>query len=283
VIYIGFGSVIFPNAGEIQWKLERAVRKAGVWAVVSGGWSNITKPRQEQDSESVQWSSAQDSPIHYVGAVPHEWLFSQVDATLTHGGAGTTAASLRAGIPTLIKPFFGDQFFWAKLVKQMGVGTHVKSFKVSELARAFRTAATDADQIHRAETIGKAIRQENGVRTAILKIYHDMNHARRLMMLGMGKDEPGPLPKFPKERVYFWMKSFIQRERASIHYILLAIVRALQYSSISKQSSGYQNPPTSRHELSQLSSTGARNFSLSAANLTGTPLITSSPKNHSVL
>ena len=110
-----------------------------------------------------------------------------------------------------------------------------------------------------------------------------MNHARRLMMLGMGKDEPGPLPKFPKERVYFWMKSFIQRERASIHYILLAIVRALQYSSISKQSSGYQNPPTSRHELSQLSSTGARNFSLSAANLTGTPLITSSPKNHSVL
>lgn len=35
-----------------------------------------------------------------------------VDAALHHGGAGTVGASLRAGIPTLIKPWFGDQFFW---------------------------------------------------------------------------------------------------------------------------------------------------------------------------
>jgi hypothetical protein len=43
--------------------------------------------------------------------VPHDWLFPQIDAALHHGGAGTTGASLRAGIPTLIKPWFGDQWF----------------------------------------------------------------------------------------------------------------------------------------------------------------------------
>jgi sterol 3beta-glucosyltransferase len=48
--------------------------------------------------------------------VPHDWLFPQIDAAVHHGGAGTTGASLRAGIPTLIKPWFGDQFFWARYV-----------------------------------------------------------------------------------------------------------------------------------------------------------------------
>jgi sterol 3beta-glucosyltransferase len=53
--------------------------------------------------------------------IPHDWLFPQIDAALHHGGAGTTGASLRAGIPTLIKPWFGDQFFWASRVQKLGV------------------------------------------------------------------------------------------------------------------------------------------------------------------
>ena len=53
--------------------------------------------------------------------VPHDWLFPRIDAALHHGGAGTTGASLRAGIPTLIKPWFGDQYFWASRVQLLGV------------------------------------------------------------------------------------------------------------------------------------------------------------------
>lgn len=53
--------------------------------------------------------------------VPHDWLFPRIDAALHHGGAGTTGASLKAGIPTLIKPWFGDQFFWASRVQALGV------------------------------------------------------------------------------------------------------------------------------------------------------------------
>ena len=56
-----------------------------------------------------------------VEKVPHDWLFPKIDAALHHGGAGTTGASLRAGIPTLIKPWFGDQFFWGARVQKLGV------------------------------------------------------------------------------------------------------------------------------------------------------------------
>lgn len=56
-----------------------------------------------------------------VDNVPHDWLFPKIDVALHHGGAGTTAASLRAGIPTIIKPWFGDQFFWAARVQKLGV------------------------------------------------------------------------------------------------------------------------------------------------------------------
>ena len=59
-------------------------------------------------------------------AVPHDWLFPQVAAVVHHGGAGTTAAGLRAGRPTVICPFFGDQPFWGRRVHELGVGVEVR-------------------------------------------------------------------------------------------------------------------------------------------------------------
>jgi sterol 3beta-glucosyltransferase len=55
--------------------------------------------------------------IFPLDAVPHDWLFPQLTAAVHHGGAGTAAAAYRAGIPTMIVPFFGDQFFWAQRVR----------------------------------------------------------------------------------------------------------------------------------------------------------------------
>jgi sterol 3beta-glucosyltransferase len=72
-------------------------------------------------------SSEKESEIEFppecflLDKVPHDWLFLRIDAALHHGGAGTTGASLKAGIPTLIKPWFGDQFFWASRVQALGV------------------------------------------------------------------------------------------------------------------------------------------------------------------
>jgi UDP:flavonoid glycosyltransferase YjiC (YdhE family) len=75
-----------------------------------------------------------------------------------HGGAGTTAAGLRAGIPTVVKPFFGDQFFWGERLEEMGIGLCVKDLTVDALANAMRLIATDESMKKTARLVGEKIR-----------------------------------------------------------------------------------------------------------------------------
>jgi sterol 3beta-glucosyltransferase len=102
-----------------------------------------------------------------VDKVPHGWLFPKVKAALHHGGAGTVGASLTAGLPTLIKPWFGDQYFWASRVTHLGVGLKLSDLDPDDLAEALRTATRDTVMIERAAMLGEKIRQENGVHNAI--------------------------------------------------------------------------------------------------------------------
>ena len=60
--------------------------------------------------------------VRLIGSVPHSWLFPRMAAVVHHGGAGTTAAGLRAGVPSILTPFFGDQPFWGQRVQALGVG-----------------------------------------------------------------------------------------------------------------------------------------------------------------
>jgi len=111
--------------------------------------------------------------------VPHDWLFPQLDAVLHHGGAGTTGASLRAGIPTLIRPWFGDQFFWASRVQKLGAGLRVNSLHSTEVANALKRATTDRIMKEKAASVGERIRAEDGVHTAIGQIYTYLPRAGR--------------------------------------------------------------------------------------------------------
>jgi len=86
------------------------------------------------DDDKEEW-------VFHIGPCPHEWLFSRVSAVVHHGGAGTVAAGLRAGKPTLVCPFFGDQYFWARAVEEAGVGLDlgpVTCLTTEKLAAAFR-------------------------------------------------------------------------------------------------------------------------------------------------
>ena len=76
---------------------------------------------------------------HFIDSAPHEQLFPLMSACVHHGGAGTTGASLRAGKPTIICPFFGDQPFWAKRVEDLGVGP--KAIERRKLSSDFLAAA----------------------------------------------------------------------------------------------------------------------------------------------
>lgn len=86
-----------------------------------------------------------------------------------------------AGIPTIIRPFFGDQFFWADRVEALGVGSGLRKFSIESLADALILATTDVKQIARAKLVGEHIRAEDGVATAVEAIYRDLEYARSLI------------------------------------------------------------------------------------------------------
>jgi UDP:flavonoid glycosyltransferase YjiC (YdhE family) len=96
-IYIGFGSIVVGNPEAMTNMVLEAIQIAGVRALMSKGWGGL-------GSNNIKLPDN----IFLLGNVPHSWLFDHVSAVVHHGGAGTTAAGLAAGKPTVVVPFFGD-------------------------------------------------------------------------------------------------------------------------------------------------------------------------------
>jgi sterol 3beta-glucosyltransferase len=120
--------------------------------------------------------AAQNLPdtVYALDAAPHDWLFPQMAAVVHHGGAGTTAAGLRAGTPNVICPFFGDQPFWGGRVAALGVGPQPipqRRLTPERLAQAIRTAVSDAALRRRAAALGATLRQEDGVSQAVEQVH----------------------------------------------------------------------------------------------------------------
>ncbi|MGB7086008.1 MAG: nucleotide disphospho-sugar-binding domain-containing protein, partial [Phormidesmis sp.] len=115
--------------------------------------------------------------VYLLESAPHDWLFPQCAAVVHHGGAGTTGAGLKAGKPTVICPFIGDQPFWGNCVYELGVGPRPipqKQLTADKLAQAIREAVTDSKLRLRAEELGNKIRAEDGVMRAV-DIIRDRN------------------------------------------------------------------------------------------------------------
>lgn len=185
IVYIGFGSIVVSDPKAMTRCVIDAVVRGGVYAILSKGWSDRLVKTNTEASEPEEPLPKQ---IYPVASIPHDWLFRRVDAACHHGGAGTTGASLRAGIPTIIRPFFGDQFFWGDRVEALGVGTALRKLTVESLTQALIAATTDQKQIERARELGEKIRAEDGVATAIEAIYRDLEYARSLVKGGISDD-----------------------------------------------------------------------------------------------
>nr|WP_276515327.1 nucleotide disphospho-sugar-binding domain-containing protein [Actinomadura coerulea] len=107
-----------------------------------------------------------DEDVFAVRDVPHSWLFPRMAAVVHHGGAGTTAAGLRAGVPTVVCPFFGDQPYWGERVAALGAGPAPLPFRamtVPRLARKIRRAVRDQGMSDRASELGRRVRAEDGI------------------------------------------------------------------------------------------------------------------------
>lgn len=176
LVYIGFGSIVVADPAALTRTVVEAVQKADVRCILSKGWSDRLGDPQAQKTEVPL-----PSDIYQIKAAPHDWLFKQIDAAVHHGGAGTTGASLRAGVPTITKPFFGDQFFFGSRLEDLGVGICLKKITVSVLARALWEAVHSERMIVKARLLGEQIRAEDGVQTAIQAIYRDLEYAQTLI------------------------------------------------------------------------------------------------------
>jgi UDP:flavonoid glycosyltransferase YjiC (YdhE family) len=157
-IYVGFGSMSHGDVVHHTQLALRALDLSGQRAVLLTGWGGMTR-------------QSAPSNVYFVENVPHDWLFPRMAAVVHHGGAGTTGAGLRAGVPSLIAPFApNDQSAWADRVENLGVGVHlpgIKRLTAERLADAIQTAVSDSTMRARAAALGKKIRAENGVAQAI--------------------------------------------------------------------------------------------------------------------
>ena len=151
-VCVTFGSTIHKNPERIYQAVLGALEKTENRAVILSGWSDLQNfPFTEK--------------ILVLESVLHDWLLPQCKAVIHHGGAGTTAAGLRAGIPNIVVPSASDQPFWGKQVYINGAGPKpisVEKCSTEKLTKALAEAA-DITIRNRAQAIGKKIRSEDGV------------------------------------------------------------------------------------------------------------------------
>ncbi len=156
-VYIGFGSMSNRNPQATVDLILAALQKTGQRAVLSSGWANMHR---------------QDLPSHVysVANVPHAWLFERVTPLVHHGGAGTTAAGLRAGNPTMIVPHLGDQPYRGRRVHELGVGVEPvprHRLSVHALAAGIEQLVHDGQIRAKAQALAEKIRGEKGVENAV--------------------------------------------------------------------------------------------------------------------
>ncbi|TKA81907.1 hypothetical protein B0A49_00140 [Cryomyces minteri] len=152
-VYIGFGSIVVDDPNAMTKLIFEAVKKTGQRALVSKGWGGFGA-----DELGIP------EGVFMLGNVPHDWLFQHVSCVVHHGGAGTTAAGIAAGKPTVIVPFFGDQPFWGAMVAKAGAGPTPIAYKkltADTLAQGI-TEALKPSSLERAKELSLKISQEKG-------------------------------------------------------------------------------------------------------------------------
>ncbi|CZT47110.1 related to sterol glucosyltransferase [Rhynchosporium secalis] len=163
-VYIGFGSIVVDDPDAMTKLIFEAVKKAGVRALVSKGWGGLGA-----DDLGIP------EGVFMLGNVPHDWLFQHVSAVVHHGGAGTTAAGIATGKPTVVVPFFGDQPFWGAMIARAGAGPAPIPYKqlTADKLTAALAEALESETLERAKELGAKIKEEKGSETGA-KSFHDM-------------------------------------------------------------------------------------------------------------
>jgi len=164
-VYIGFGSATTRDPEGVTELVLQALSRTRQRGILATGWGALCKDDLPDEVRAIE-------------SIPHDWLFPRMAAVVHHGGLGTTTASLRAGVPTVVVPFVGGQHFWGQRVFDLGVGPKPiprRHLSVERLADAIRVAVSDKGMRARAADLGKRIQAENGVAQAVDLIHRHLS------------------------------------------------------------------------------------------------------------
>ena len=157
-IYVGFGSMVSHRAAVLSAHAVDAARAVGCRLILVGGWAGLDRFVTDADD------------VLAVRAVSHEAVLPRVALAVHHGGAGTTTAAARAGVPQVILPHILDQFYWAHRIERLGLGPRALSVDLITadiLTDRIDAALNDAGIRKRAAALGPVIAARNGVVTAV--------------------------------------------------------------------------------------------------------------------
>jgi UDP:flavonoid glycosyltransferase YjiC (YdhE family) len=157
-LYIGFGSMSGFDVSRMGHAIVEAV--AGRRALLSPGWSGLDRLMLPQNFHVLH------------GDTPHDWLFPRVAVAVHHGGSGTTHSACRAGVPSVVLPFAGDQFFWADRLARLGVSPELLDGRAVEPAHLRKAidAAQQPPMRARAGEIARRMHEEDGLATAVAAV-----------------------------------------------------------------------------------------------------------------
>ncbi len=157
-VCIGFGSMAAGEGERLGEIAVRALREAGLRGVLQAGSAGLAGTGDD---------------VLTIGEVPHHLLFPRTAAVVHHAGAGTTAAALRAGVPSVPVPVTADQAFWAGRVAALGAATEplpYKDLSAPGLGRALREAVQDGRHRMRAASIATQMAAEDGAGDVVRKV-----------------------------------------------------------------------------------------------------------------
>ena len=174
-VYIGFGSM--KGNAEFCTALStlaiRSLQLAGTRGLLLGGWAGLTRESLDRSTEEGQrlYDWAREN-VFEIASCPHSWLFPRCAAVVHHGGAGTLAAGIRAGCPTIVCAAQGDQPFHGSLVESRGIGRYLgmvgsKELTPENVAAGIKQVTTDQSILTAAKALSDEVATEDGTANAV--------------------------------------------------------------------------------------------------------------------
>lgn len=155
-VYVGFGSMLAKDPDSFTRAVLDGLHRSGRRAVLATGWGAL-RPAHVPDG------------VHVIDEAPHDLVLPRTAVAVHHGGVGTVAAAMRSGVPQVIRPFLGDQPFWARRVHELGIAASPLTGRLT--AERFAAAIDDAaPRAGSARDLAARVNAEDGAAAAVARI-----------------------------------------------------------------------------------------------------------------